>query len=497
MTSPVSLARRLRSPFDVPAIDPFRTLHRSARSYFDDDRLVQWAGRYATYSGSSPFRAPATLACIPHIEARFGLLVPAGRAGTIRGALARLARESGVEIRTGTEATAITTDDGGRVRGVVLVDGTELAADVVVANVDAEHLYTDLVPDATAARRVRRAERSTSGFAICAGVRGLTPGLTHHNVWFAADERGEFEAIRRGELPDDPTIYACVSAVTDPSQAPDGCENWFLLLNTPPGAEIDRERGIDVVLSRLARHGIRLRERIEFVHTMTPSDIATRYRSPGGAIYGTSSDGMRAAFQPPREPRHARRAVPRRRVEPPGRGPPPRVDQRADRRRHDRGRSRRIMTAARRICRCTWFAAPRSWPVPCSRAGAHGRGGSSGAPDGDALPIDQRRDTGPRRGRADRPVARPHRRCARCCRGDRGRRRIGRRDGRTRRPPRRPGRARRTPAARMGRQGVGTPAGADGRHHRVGRHARRRHPTRPGVGRPRSWRAPRATGSIS
>ena len=299
MTSPVSLARRLRSPFDVPAIDPFRTLHRSARSYFDDDRLVQWAGRYATYSGSSPFRAPATLACIPHIEARFGCWYPPGGLGTIRDALARLARESGVEIRTGTEATAITTDDGGRVRGVVLVDGTELAADVVVANVDAEHLYTDLVPDATAARRVRRAERSTSGFAICAGVRGLTPGLTHHNVWFAADERGEFEAIRRGELPDDPTIYACVSAVTDPSQAPDGCENWFLLLNTPPGAEIDRERGIDVVLGRLARHGIRLRERIEFVHTMTPSDIATRYRSPGGAIYGTSSDGMRAAFSRP------------------------------------------------------------------------------------------------------------------------------------------------------------------------------------------------------
>ena len=298
MTSAASLARRMRSPFDLTAIDAFRTLHRSATTYFDDDRLAQWAGRYATYSGSSPFRAPATLACIPHIEARFGCWYPMGGLGTIRDALERIARECGVEIRTGTEVAAVTADDE-RVRGVVLVDGTEVAADVVVANVDAEHLYTDLLPDPAASRRVRRAGRSTSGFAICAAVRGLTPGLMHHNVWFSGDERGEFEAIRRGELPKDPTIYGCVSAVTDPSQAPDGCENWFLLVNTPPGVEVDPERGTDLVLHRLELHGVPLRERIEFAHTLSPADIAARYRSPGGAIYGTSSDGRRAAFNRP------------------------------------------------------------------------------------------------------------------------------------------------------------------------------------------------------
>ena len=273
MTSPVSLARRLRSPFDLTAIDGFRTLHRSAASYFDDDRLVQWAGRYATYSGSSPFRAPATLACIPHIEARHGCWYPIGGLGTIRDALERLARACGVEIRTGTEAIAITADSA-RVRGVVLADGTEVAADVVVANVDAEHLYTDLLPDPAASRRVHRAGRSTSGFAICATVRGLTPGLLHHNVWFSEDERGEFEAIGRGELPDDPTIYGCVSAVTDPSQAPDGCENWFLLVNTPPGVEIDPDRGTGPRVAPLgdARRSARRTDRVR------PHDDAGRHR---------------------------------------------------------------------------------------------------------------------------------------------------------------------------------------------------------------------------
>jgi phytoene dehydrogenase-like protein len=180
-----------------------------------------------------------------------------------------------------------------------LADGTAMAADVVVANTDAEHLYADLLPDAGALHRVRRAERSTSGFVVCVGARGLTAGIGHHNVWFSGDYAAEYADLDAGRPADDPTIYACVSSVTDATQAPDGCENWFLLVNTPPDVEIDADAYADLVLGHLADRGIDLRPRAEFVHTMTPADIADRYRSPGGAIYGTSSNGKRAAFVRP------------------------------------------------------------------------------------------------------------------------------------------------------------------------------------------------------
>jgi phytoene desaturase len=299
MSNPWSLAKRLRSPFDLTAIDPLRTLQRSAESFFDDPRLVQWAGRYATYSGSSPYAAPATLACIPHIEARFGCWYPMGGLDALRAAFERIARDIGVELRTGTDVSRIVAPLDGPVTGVELADGSFEPADVVVANTDAEHLYTDLLPDAEALKRVRRAKRSTSGFVLCAGVRGLTPRLQHHNVWFSESYRAEYDQLDAGEPADDPTIYACVSSVTDPSQAPDGCENWFLLVNTPPDVEIDAESYGERVLDRLAERGPDLRPRIEFLHTMTPSDIERRYRTPGGAIYGTSSNGRRAAFVRP------------------------------------------------------------------------------------------------------------------------------------------------------------------------------------------------------
>ncbi len=298
MSSPRSLLRRMESPRDLLDIDALRTLRRAARDTFSHEHLRQWAGRYATYSGSSPAQAPATLSCIPHIESRFGCWYPMGGLGSLRFAIEQVARDVGVEIVTSTEVTSITSTPD-RVTGVVLDDGSHLDAPIAVANVDARHLYDDLLPDDRASKRVRKARRSTSGFVLCIGARGTTDGIGHHNVWFSDNGYQEFRELDAGRLADDPTIYGCVSSTTDPTQAPDGDENWFLLVNTPPGVDVDATGYRDLVLERLASHGVDLRRRMRFCAHMTPADIEHNYRSPGGAIYGTSSNGKRAAFARP------------------------------------------------------------------------------------------------------------------------------------------------------------------------------------------------------
>jgi phytoene desaturase len=264
---------------------------------------VQWAGRYATYSGSSPYLAPATLACIPAIEARYGAWFVEGGLGRVRDALVRAARAVGVELRTRSAVERIEAG-ADRVRAVRLEDGERLPAHVVVANVDAELLYEHLLPDPTALRRVQRAERSMSGFVVLAGVEGITADIAHHSVWFSSDDEAEFRAlVRERRRAEDPTIYACVSSCTDPTQAPIGCENWFLLVNAPAGGTIrwDAEAGgyRDLLLERLAGRGVDLSARVRFTETITPDDLAARYRTPGGSIYGTSSNGRRAAFLRP------------------------------------------------------------------------------------------------------------------------------------------------------------------------------------------------------
>jgi phytoene desaturase len=298
MGSPWSMLGRMRSPLDLTRIDGNRTLAKSAAAHFDDPRLRQLIGRYATYSGSSPLQAPATLACIPHVEQAFGCWYVMGGLGRLRDALERVARRIGVDIRLGADVGRIRTE-GARVTGVELADGGSELADIVIANVDAAHLYVDLLPSPKEASKLDKVGQSTSGFVVCAAVRGRTEGIAHHNVFFSLHDEQEFRFLDSGRMPIDPTVYACVSSVTDPSQAPKGAENWFLLVNTPPATGIDRKMMTAAVLNRLAERGVDLRDRIDFTRTLVPADIEARYRAIGGAIYGTSSNGKRAAFARP------------------------------------------------------------------------------------------------------------------------------------------------------------------------------------------------------
>ncbi len=302
--SPLRLVRRMRSPLDLLAIDPLRTLAGRATRSFSDPRLRRFVGRYATYSGSSPRLAPATLACIPWVEASLGAWYVRGGLGTLRDALAGTARTLGVHVATGTDVVEVLADDRA-VRGVRRSDGEIVEADVVVADVDALHLYGDLLDDRGALRRARRAPRSSSGFVLLLGVEGTTPMLAHHNVAFSADEQAELGALfgSRRQPVADPTVYVCCSARTDASQAPAGCENWFVLVNAPEGGGIDwaarAESYRDHLLEVLAHRGWDLAGRVRFCEVITPLDIAARFRSPGGSIYGTSSNGRRAAFLRP------------------------------------------------------------------------------------------------------------------------------------------------------------------------------------------------------
>jgi len=295
--SPLSLVRRMRSPRDFVTIDARRSLVSRAESSFVDPRLHQWLGRYATYSGSDPSRAPATLGCISAVEADDGSWYVRGGLGAIRDALVGVARNSGVELHANSEVSRIIATRR-RVSGVRIGD-TDVLADVVICNADAEHLYRDLLPHDRRLRDLQRTERSTSGIAVLIGVEGRTPLVAHHNVWFSRDYEREFGDIHSGRIPRDPTIYGCISSVSDPTQAPQGCENWFLLINAPAdGREVSDEVG-GWLLDRLAGVGPDLRSRTRFVEVIGPADIARRYRSPGGAIYGTSSNGRSAAFRRP------------------------------------------------------------------------------------------------------------------------------------------------------------------------------------------------------
>ncbi|MEO8329870.1 MAG: phytoene desaturase family protein [Candidatus Nanopelagicales bacterium] len=315
VSGPLQLARRLSRWRDVRTIAPLTTLRTLGSSYLTDPRLRMFFDRYATYAGSDPRRAPATLAVIPFVEQTFGAWHVEGGIAKLSQALYQRCVQRGITFMFNSDVSRVLID-GGRAAGVELTDGRRIKANLVVANTDARHLYRDLVADPRTRATVRRLSKTTpsmAGFVMLLALRGRSSSMQHHNVWFTSDYDREFDSIfgqeRRPVV--DPTLYVCKP--NDPAMRPDDQhESWFVLANAPvhyvgqdPSRGVDwQAAGVadayaDQLLQVMAARGFDVRERVVWRELRSPAWLQEHTRSPGGAIYGSSSNGSRAAFLRP------------------------------------------------------------------------------------------------------------------------------------------------------------------------------------------------------
>ncbi len=295
------------APRDMLRVDPFRTMQSAINGFVQSPHLRQLLGRFATYVGASPYLAPATLNVIAHVELNEGVWYPRGGIYRIARALEKLAVELGVEIRTGCAVHQIVVE-GKQVTDVLLTDGTRIATAGVIANVDVATVYEKLLPEEFVAGQLKeltQQESSCSGFILLLGIEGQHPHLAHHNIFFSGDYPREFKQIFEDGLPpDDPTIYVSITSKTDEGDAPQGSENWFVLVNAPPlssrfawSAQATAYR--DRLLDKLALHGVEVRGSIRTERMFTPVDLERLTGARRGALYGWSSNNRLAAFRRP------------------------------------------------------------------------------------------------------------------------------------------------------------------------------------------------------
>ena len=295
-------------PWQMMKSDPFRTMNGAIKSFVQSDKLRQLLGRFATYVGGSPYLAPATLNVIAHVELTGGVWYPEGGIYQIAKVLETLATEIGVTICTNQGVKQIRVDKG-RVSGVLLENGDILDADVVVSNVDVAMTYQKLISSADVAEtrinKMSSYEPSCSGFVMLLGVEGKHDKLAHHNIFFSEDYPAEFKAIFKDGIPaDDPTLYVAITSKTDSDHAPEGCENWFVLVNAPPlnnhfDWEANKQDYRDLVLRKLAEKGFDIRDKIRTETILTPDDLQAMSGAWKGALYGPSANDRFAVFLRP------------------------------------------------------------------------------------------------------------------------------------------------------------------------------------------------------
>ncbi|NMO97057.1 phytoene desaturase [Paenibacillus lemnae] len=288
-------------------IRPLTTLQQQLHRYFSHANTLAMFGRYATYVGASPYKAPAIFAMMAHLEGYAGVYGVKGGTYAIPAAFEKVAQELGVDIRTGVAVHTLLFS-GDRVTGVECDDGS-IYADVIVVNGDVLTACKNLIPESKRPgmrdSRIQAYEPSLSGFVALIGVRQKYRKLLHHNVFFPEQYAAEFHDIFvKRRPPSDPTVYICHSGYSEPSMAPEGGSNLFVLINAPyTSSAWSWDQGRDAykaqLMSRLHTLGIYGAEEAEVQQIYTPEDLQKDTGAYRGAIYGISSNSARQTFARP------------------------------------------------------------------------------------------------------------------------------------------------------------------------------------------------------
>lgn len=290
----------LRAPRAWPALQPGLSLGRHLARSFDDPRLRQLFGRYATYVGGAPHLSPAVLALIWQAEAR-GVWGVEGGMHRLAAALAALAERQGVTLEYGRSVRRIERQSG-RVSGVALSDGRVLKCDAVVFNGDPAGLLAGLLGNGAQQALPPSAAhpRSLSAWVWAFAATPSGAELTHHNVFFTSDPAREFGPIARGQMPDEATLYVC--AQDRHHGTPTGPERFEIIMNAPAktgehSGEIAQCRAR--TFPQLARFGLSFDQPPPDTALTTPAGFAALHPGSQGALYGRSPQGALASFQRP------------------------------------------------------------------------------------------------------------------------------------------------------------------------------------------------------
>ncbi len=279
-----------RGPSAVLAGLRMGSLDDLARKHFRSPELQQFVGRFATYAGASPYQASAAFALIPHLERAHGVHHVEGGMGALVEALSTAAVRAGVDVRLDRPVQRSTADGLG-----LVVDDEELRFDAVVMNQD----------PLAANGRTQPEPLALSGYVLLLEADRRLP-LAHHTVRFSSDYRAEFDALFSGRLAEDPTVYFCHPAATDPTMAPEGKSGLFVMANAPAidaaaGDEewVRREATLREQCLAAARAVVGPEVGLTVLGERTPRDLE-RLGAPGGSIYGFLPHGKFGPFRRPR-----------------------------------------------------------------------------------------------------------------------------------------------------------------------------------------------------
>lgn len=286
---------------NIRKLKAFDTMHHINKRKLKESHLVQIFDRFATYNGSNPYKAPATLNVIPYLEHCLGAYFPIGGMFSIVEGLFRLATEEGILFYFNEPVKQINLDQR-KVTGVQTTKRNE-KCDLLVSDSDIVPLYQLFKPELKLKERYLKYERSSSALIFYWAINKSFKKLDLHNILFADDYKKEFDHLfEHKTYTSDVTVYIFISKKVVKSDAPEGKENWFVMINVPAnyGQKWDnliREMKKAVIKKINKTLDIEIENYILKEEILNPEIIERKTSSYQGSLYGASSNSKWSAFR--------------------------------------------------------------------------------------------------------------------------------------------------------------------------------------------------------
>ena len=289
----------LKALIKINTFQLFKSLNDVNEKELKNKYLVQLFNRFATYNGSSPYKTPGMMTAIQNAEKYYGTYIPEKGMGDITNSLYKLAKRHGVKFYFNSNVSEIIINDN--IAHGVKINNKDFYSDIVVTNSDIYNTYRFLLNDKRRIKALEQ-ERSSSAVIFNWGIKKTFKELDLHNIFFSNNYEEEFDYIfNKKELYFDPTVYINITCKDLPSDSPEGCENWYVMVNSPydngqDWNKIKDELKINILKKLNKILGDNIEKYIEEEKITTPLEIESTTNSYKGSLYGTSSNSIFSAF---------------------------------------------------------------------------------------------------------------------------------------------------------------------------------------------------------
>ncbi|MCC5919136.1 MAG: phytoene desaturase [Cyclobacteriaceae bacterium] len=291
--------------FDVVRMDVFQSFYKHARKFFKHPRLLDMVEFPILFLGALPQNTPALYSLMNYADMALGTWYPKGGMHKIVEGMVKVAEEMGVKFIYNQEVKSFNYHKG-HIQEVITSDG-KFMADVVVGGADYHHIDQSILTEKYRNYSPEYWDKRTmapSSLLFYLGVDKKIDNLLHHNLFFDEDfQIHSHEIYEEPKWPSKPLFYASAPSKTDPTVAPEGKENLFLLVPVAPNLEDTeeiREKYYHMIMDRLERYtGTNIRANVVYKRSYAHRDFMSDYHAFKGNAYGLANTLMQTAILKP------------------------------------------------------------------------------------------------------------------------------------------------------------------------------------------------------